>query len=68
MTNKPEPVATSFRCPWELYKRFIASTPNYGDRSRVLRALIEKYLDGEIVIQIQPKGVKPHADDEMLVL
>jgi len=68
MTQNPKPMNVSFMCPWHLYKRIEEALPEYGDRSRVLRALIKKYLNGEVIIQIQPKGVKPHANSEVLTL
>jgi metal-responsive CopG/Arc/MetJ family transcriptional regulator len=41
---------TSFLIPITLLERFKKRVPRYGDRSEVLRQLVEKYLTGDVVV------------------
>ncbi len=49
--------STSFKLPESLYQRFKNRVPRHGDRSAVLRTLVEKFLNNEVVVITKPRRI-----------
>jgi len=58
----------SFWVPYRLHRRFEEAAPGHGERSKVMRLLLTKWLNGEIDLteSHKPKGVKEHANVQVL--
>ena len=50
--KKPDYIVVTFKLDEELYKKLCTRVHGYGDRSRMFRIIIEKFLAGDLQISI----------------
>jgi hypothetical protein len=46
---------TSFSIKRDLYERLKKRLPRYGDRSKAIALLVEKFINGEVRLEIPPR-------------
>jgi Arc/MetJ-type ribon-helix-helix transcriptional regulator len=56
-TPNPNRKTLSFQVSLLLWERLRHRVPRYGDRSEVLRQLVEKFLAGDVVIIKAPRRI-----------